>query len=184
MHASPLHLDAVPRRGANTNVHRPSIHERHNSQVFPRNYERGSSNRPFSSWSAQLRENFISPLARSAIFAELKTPSNASCALSQTGCAGHQLLRGHGRRLPWHTLRRIGPSMASTTSRIDARRPVAEISKPPDGPRRDVISRARARPWSTLDRKLSGAPVVFTILGSGARFPGRRAARNIITRTA
>jgi len=58
------------------------------------------------------------------------------------------------------------------------------ISNPPVGPRREVISSDRVKPCSTLERKLSGAPVASTIEGREARSPGGKVARKIITRTA
>src|SRR3954453_14246730 len=121
----------------------------------------------------------ISPsaAARRAILALLNTFKRASWALTQTGCAGHHPLRAHERRSLTHRLRLIGPSMASTTLRMEACRPREEISNPPEGPRREVTSPARVRPCRTLERKLSGAPVASAMEGKEARSPGLRAAR-------
>src|SRR5437763_2094670 len=93
--------------------------------------------------------------ARSAIFAVLSTSSIAACAAAQTGCAGHQPWRGHDRFSLTQIFRLTGPSMASITSRIDEWRPGAEISNPPAGPRRDVISRSCVKLGRTFERQLS-----------------------------
>src|SRR4051794_27106429 len=116
--------------------------------------------------------------------AALNTAIRASWAFAQTGCAGHHPLRVHERRRLRHTLRLIGPSIASTTSRIEARRPIGAISNPPVGPRRDEIMCARVKLCSTLERKLSGAAVASTMEDKEARSPALSAARYIMTRTA
>jgi hypothetical protein len=43
------------------------------------------------------------------------------------------------------------------------------MRKPPDWPRCEVMSPARARACNTLDRKLSGAPVAWASAGSETR---------------
>ena len=112
-----------------------------------------------------------------------KTSSIALCARTHTGCAGHHDLRPHDRPAARQTFNRIGPSTASITSRIEAARPRGEIANPPPCPRRDVISPARAKACSTLERKLSGASANRASSGSSIRSPRGAVVRCTITRT-
>lgn len=115
--------------------------------------------------------------ARSEIRAALKTSRMARCAFTQTGCAGHHAFLAQAIPDVRHTFRRIGPSMASITSSIDAFLPGGEISNPPNGPRREEISSARVSACSTFERKLSGAPVASASDSSDTRVSGGSAAK-------
>ena len=120
--------------------------------------------------------------ANSAISALESTSSIACWASIQTGCAGHHTFLAQDMPEIKQTFRQIGPSMASITSRIDALRPRGEIANPPDGPRRELISLARANACNTFERKLSGAPVASARAGSIARSWTGSFARSTITR--
>ena len=78
---------------------------------------------------------------RSDTFALLRTSNMAVWACIHTGCAVRDGFLSHDIPLRMQTLRQMGPSMASITSRIDALRPCKRISKPPTGPRRKKLAR-------------------------------------------
>ena len=104
-----------------------------------------------------------------------RTSSMACWARAQTGCAGQCAFLEHDLPGMRQTLRQMEPSIASITSRMDALLPRAVMRKPPDCPRREVMSPARAKACSTLERKLSGAPVARPTESSRGRRNRQRA---------
>src|ERR1035438_8184825 len=81
------------------------------------------------------RREIATCCARKLMVAPFSTSVSALCASAQTPWAGHQLWRVHAWSLVRHTLSRMGPSTASTTSRTGAVRCTPSNSSPPVLPR-------------------------------------------------
>src|SRR4051794_5895559 len=73
--------------------------------------------------------------ASDANLARLSTAAMASCASHHTGCAGHQALRSQVAPGLMQMLRVVGPSTASTISRIEITSGEAARANPPFIPR-------------------------------------------------
>ena len=80
----------------------------------------------------------------------------ARCASAQTGCAGHEPSLLQASPEVRQRFKRIGPSMASTTSRSVTSCRETGSSNPPVFPRWDTTRPARVRLCRTFDRNCSG----------------------------
>src|ERR1019366_3257775 len=118
--------------------------------------------------------------AKNEMVAPFSTSTSALCASAQTPCAGHQPWRVHAWSLVRHTLSRMGPSTASTTSRTDAVRCISSNSNPPVLPRWEITRPARVRFCRTLHRNCSGHSAIADNSERLTRAPGGRPARRII----
>jgi len=106
-----------------------------------------------------------------------KLAAMAFCASAQTRWAGHHAWRSQAWSEVRQRLSRRGPSMASTTSRIDAPRLRRGSSKPPVLPRCETTNPARVRFWRTFERNCSGHSAATASSARLVRVPGARLAK-------